>query len=414
MAPSRKSKRTQLSTEPLPTLPTVEEMRTWDTKKVLRWIQQREPHLLSDDDVERFLKAGITGTIFLAINFEFLRKGCGIPPGPSLLLTRIMNEVLSEVKRKRDGESVAPESPTTKSLKRRRQDQEEQKDHHNSNDADVYNISLHKELEYTRKRREAIKKIITDLDQAYSKQHSRSPHPAYSEFSLPGAVALLSDPERQHDLPFPVTYMGTPSQFAVRQGVWRYVGREKFPELLRQLKFVQTAMSYSKLWVYGTRGNGKSHLLAALVCYLSARGECVIYIPNCGDGLRNPVAYFKAAMLFAFTDKAAQDRILTMETMEEIKYFLDRYAPVYFVIDQMNALDTEVGDQEHRRLAKARLSRWISLLTSSRKAVLSSSANLQCHLRLRSKEHYNHTMRVYGGLTEVCPHIGLVQSLTAN
>jgi len=417
MAPARKSKPTKPSTEPLPTLPTAEEMETWDKKRVLRWIQQRDPFLLDDDDLKRFRAIGINGTLFLDLNYDFLHKNCGLSPPISQRLTRYLEEVLSGVvspkgKRKREGESVAPESPTTKFPKRRRPEQRQEDDHHhdsnvddrNNNSQSEYDILLHKELEYIRKRRENIKKIITDLDKEYSKQHSRSRRPAYSEFPLPGAVALLSDPERQHDLPFPITYMGTSSRFAVSQGVWRYVGREKFPELLRQLEFVRKEISYNELWVYGTRGYGKSHLLAALVCYLSALGECVIYIPDCRNWLRNPVAYFKAAMLFAFTDKAAQDRILTLETTKGINDFLGRYEHVHFVIDQMNALNAKAGDHENIRLAKISLSDWISCLISARKAVLSSSANNHDFLIQQNRQNYNHIMHVYGGLTKVCLH----------
>ena len=382
---------------------------------MLQWIRQRDPSLIDDDnDVERFLNAGISGSSFLNLDFDFLREVCGFSPGMSRQLIQYMNEVVQsghalspKGKRKRNGETAAPESTTSKSLKRRRQEQE-QKDDHDSNDADIYtrrrNILLNEELENTRKRRKAIEKILTDLNKEYFKQHSQSP---YSEYELPGAVALLSDPERQYELPFPVTYMEPPSRFAVTQeDNWRYVGREKFPELLRELRFIRTRKSYKQLWVYGTRGYGKSHLLAALVCYLSALGECVTYIPDCRNWLNKPVAYFKAALLFAFTDEAVQDEILTLETIREINGFLDQYKGVHFVIDQMNALNAKAGDQENIRLAKINLSDWISSLISERRAVLSSSANNQDFLIQQNQQNYNHVMRVYGGLTEVCPHIG--------
>jgi hypothetical protein len=45
-------------------------METWDEKKVLRWIQQREPNLLKGDKLETFNKADITGSAFLLSSFN--------------------------------------------------------------------------------------------------------------------------------------------------------------------------------------------------------------------------------------------------------------------------------------------------------------------------------------------------------
>src|SRR5271156_6094093 len=45
------SKLSDLSTQELPEFPTVQEMRIWKMEKVLRWIQQRDPNILEDDDM---------------------------------------------------------------------------------------------------------------------------------------------------------------------------------------------------------------------------------------------------------------------------------------------------------------------------------------------------------------------------
>jgi hypothetical protein len=69
-----KHERTERSTQELPTILTAEEMETWDEKKVLRWIQQREPNLLKVDNLETFNKADITGSAFLLSSFN--SKSC--------------------------------------------------------------------------------------------------------------------------------------------------------------------------------------------------------------------------------------------------------------------------------------------------------------------------------------------------
>ena len=83
---------------------------------------------------------------------------------------------------------------------------------------------------------------------------------------------------------------------------WRYVGRTKFKQLVQNFDEVRCDEHYTSLWLYGTQGYGKSHLLAALVCYLAAQDERVVYIPDCRSLLDDPVEYVKTAMLFAWAD----------------------------------------------------------------------------------------------------------------
>ena len=90
-SPKPEPERTEPVTEKLPTIPTVEYMKTWNTKVLLQWIKQREPNILKGD-LETFNQAGITGSAFLLSSFEFF-KGCNLPPGPSLVLNGLVNEV---------------------------------------------------------------------------------------------------------------------------------------------------------------------------------------------------------------------------------------------------------------------------------------------------------------------------------
>jgi hypothetical protein len=93
-----KPERTELSTQELPTIPTTQEMQTWDKEKVLRWIQQRYRYILEEDDLENFNKAGITGKVFLLSNREFFSKSCALVAGPSLALESLVDEVKEESK----------------------------------------------------------------------------------------------------------------------------------------------------------------------------------------------------------------------------------------------------------------------------------------------------------------------------
>ena len=90
--------RTEPSTQDLPTIPTVQEMKAWDEKKVLRWIQQRNRNILKDDNLEKFNKAYIIGSSFLDSDVDFYYKICDLPPGVGLALKKLADEVKEEGK----------------------------------------------------------------------------------------------------------------------------------------------------------------------------------------------------------------------------------------------------------------------------------------------------------------------------
>jgi hypothetical protein len=95
-----------------------------------------------------------------------------------------------------------------------------------------------------------------------------------------------------------------------------------FRKLVEELKMVRESPTYTIVWLYGTQGYGKSHLLAVLACYLAAQDERVVYIPDCREWLRNPIGGIKKAMLFVWADEiTAQEEIETLRTEAEIEDF---------------------------------------------------------------------------------------------
>jgi DNA replication protein DnaC len=85
----------------------------------------------------------------------------------------------------------------------------------------------------------------------------------------------------------------------------------------------------SETWLCGTEGFGKSHLIATLVCYLTAKGDRTIYIPDCGACLKNPFRYIQAAMLFAWAnneEKQAEIVRIEKNNMEMIDDFFENVA----------------------------------------------------------------------------------------
>lgn len=102
---------------------------------------------------------------------------------------------------------------------------------------------------------------------------------------------------------------------------------------------------WNELYLYGTFGYGKSHVLAALACYLIRQGEEVVYLPDCRAMLRNFVGYIKGALLLTFADSVElQGKVEELRDEQAIEDFLDEHAHserLFIIVDQMNALEED-------------------------------------------------------------------------
>ena len=81
---------------------------------------------------------------------------------------------------------------------------------------------------------------------------------------------------------------------------FEYMGQSMLEKVLKELMGNWDDKSYSKLYLYGPSGVSKSHLLMAVVLYLTWQGQHVVYIPDCYAALGNPFQYIQEALLFAF------------------------------------------------------------------------------------------------------------------
>ena len=226
----------------------------------------------------------------------------------------------------------------------------------------------------------------------FSDQHSSSVAPSYP---FPGAVDKLSDPAFDRKFPFPFVGSAVPNRFKLADDNWQYVGRTKFKQLRQTVEDVRVSETYTTTWLYGTQGYGKSHLLAALVCYLAAQDVRVVYIPDCRELLKDFIEYIRAAMLFAWADDiTTQEVIMALETEEDIRRFFKEKRDVTFVIDQMNALKISTEGAKNA-------DRWLKRFAYSHNSILSSSANYTDYLEQSIKQNSNFVLQVYGGLDKV-------------
>ena len=247
-----------------------------------------------------------------------------------------------------------------------------------------------------RLQRERIRQKIKKLDQLSVSFSEDDPRPI--------SVFQLSNPTFDTTLPFPFVGYSLPPTFqltGVNQENWIYMGREKFAELRDKFEHICDDPTRTALIVYGTIGYGKSHLLAALVCYLAAKEVKVVYVPNCWPFYRTPDLCMRAAMLFAWADdERKQQIILRLDTLEEIGEFLEVQSEVVFVIDQLEALEKQRCDCEYTVNKKIQLREWLQGLVARGKGILSSSANNQSILNSASRSD-TEIMYVNGGLTRV-------------
>jgi hypothetical protein len=223
---------------------------------------------------------------------------------------------------------------------------------------------------------------------------------------LPDAAVQLSSPASHIKLPFPFVGRDFPERFNYDgdHQYWDYMGREKFTELLHAVKVLETTFWQGYLF-YGTIGYGKSHLLAALACYLITAGKRVIYIPDCRACAWSPVPYFRAAMLLAWggpDDNVIRESIKALDTMEAIAEFFREQSNILFLVDQVNILEKDPsGTDGLSDDRKSVILQWIMECVAGHKYIFSASANNKNRGLTEEKQTNTRPLLVYGGFTPV-------------
>src|SRR5438045_1253185 len=183
---------------------------------------------------------------------------------------------------------------------------------------------------------------------------------------------------------------------------WSFVGREKFAKLVEDFEMVLESCQYTGLWVYGTEGYGKSHLLAVVVCYLIARGKRVVYIPDCRECLNEPLSYILPSMLFAWADdETMQRKIMELNSVDDFDRLIEYRRDIVMVFDQMDGLDILDNEDKEIERYKGNLYKWLIGFRAAHKAVLGTSANNRSFRLMNLDQTSEINMRLYRGLTEV-------------
>jgi len=213
----------------------------------------------------------------------------------------------------------------------------------------------------------------------------------------------LSNPSTFTTLPFP-SFLPMPFQRFERKDVngmchFEYMGRHPFSELHKRIHDKIFLFGVETLYLYGTSGSGKSHLLAALVYNLVREGRRVFYIPDCSTLLLEPEETMRMALTFAFYDSNISGDIKGLNDVRAMIKFMSRYEDLYIIIDQVNALESK--DDDNRKATKIQALSWLDSLRFRHRHIFSASANEASNREADRKQSGISVFPIFGGMNVV-------------
>jgi len=193
--------------------------------------------------------------------------------------------------------------------------------------------------------------------------------------------------------------------------LFTYMGRESFAKVWSNVESLKRWKGYTRLYIEGTIGYGKSYILAALAAFLSRSGKRPVYIPDSRELLKDDVPYIQCALLSAFSEPSLtsiRNDIRAFESHDDIIQFcgsLPRENPLYFIIDQKNALDREDDNKDTASNDKKKdVSALLDKIASGHLAITSASANYKTALEVMSRQRSEMTFSLRGGMSRVSKH----------
>jgi hypothetical protein len=220
-----------------------------------------------------------------------------------------------------------------------------------------------------------------------------------------------SNPHNMDLLPFPMLYSRLPTdRFPLREApvkLFEYMGRERFGSLWGAVQSLRIGSGSSQLFLQGTMGHGKSHMLAALTCLLFRIGKRPVYIPDCRQMLVDPLSYIQSALLCAFADASSSShrhKIRSFRTVDDALEFCHNFGAtqLYFIIDQINSLEHEAPDTDSvPNNQKDVLLTFLRRIVLGHYSITSASANYRTVWRMAQKQTGEVGMSLMGGMSEV-------------
>jgi len=214
----------------------------------------------------------------------------------------------------------------------------------------------------------------------------------------------------QYDNPVTHVFLPFPSliELPVNRFLWtnksgvlyfEFMGRTIFGELTTRTEKENFANALEALYVYGTSGSGKSHLIAAFVCQLIRMGLRVLYLPDCYFMLMDPPSAIWKALIFAFHDTNDLDDV-DMFNHQSMLNFISGKVDLWIIVDQLNALEV-LGKDDGFNHRKIDVRAMLDCMQPGHRYVFSASANEASNREVTFKQKRTDVLTVYGGLSNV-------------
>ena len=152
-------------------------------------------------------------------------------------------------------------------------------------------------------------------------------------------VSGLDNPSKWSTLPFPCISDSPVDRFAFNDvGDFCFMGRVSLPTIHAEIE----RMSKTKrVNIYGTKGYGKSHIIAAIVAQMMKDNKNpVVFLPHAGDLAATPMTYLQGALALAFArDAKLLDQIARCDSVDQLICVVKCLPSFVLVVDQMNSLE---------------------------------------------------------------------------
>ena len=206
-------------------------------------------------------------------------------------------------------------------------------------------------------------------------------------------LANFSNPNVASALPFP--FPGSKSaRFAIdHEGYFSYVGRTRFSSTLDELDKTGHEINL-EVNLYGTKGYGKSHILAAIVVWRIMKGKRVVYIPLARSMAKSPFDYLRDSLIMAFAED--DDKLDQIDLCSDINSLVTWAWSESFelYVDQFNSLEesSKISEKE-KEVCRSLLAR----LSAKRLYVRGLSANNQTVIDYANTERAERDIVFLGG-----------------
>ena len=206
-------------------------------------------------------------------------------------------------------------------------------------------------------------------------------------------LANFSNPNLASALPFPFPGSKSPRFSVDHEGYFSYVGRTRFSYTLEELDKTGPEINL-KVNLYGTKGYGKSHILAAIVVWRIMKGKRVVYIPLARSMAESPFDYLRDSLIMAFADD--DDKLDEIDLCSDINSLVTWAWGESFelYVDQFNSLEesSKISDEE-KKVCRSLLAR----LSAKRLYIRGLSANNQTVIEYANTERAERDIVFLGG-----------------